>query len=258
MNREVNIVDVNLNNISAYPARCFLNPKNEGCVIKAGWLKKRFSEGLKIKQLYIDGSGTCHGFIEYVPGENAWRAVDAKGYMFIHCLWIYPNKLKQKGYGSMLIKECIKDAKKLSCSGVAAVTGTGSFIADKDVFFKNGFRSVETSDKFELLILPLKKSNLPKFKDFQKQLKKYKGLNIVYSNQCPWIAKSIESLSSIAKKSKLTLKVTELKTPKQAQNAPSVYSVFSLIYDGRILADNYISDTRFKNIIKNEKFNIRN
>jgi hypothetical protein len=49
---------------------------------------------------------------------------------------------------------------------------------------------------------------------------------------------------------KLNLKITELKTPKQAQEAPSVYSVFTLIKDGKILADHYISSTRFRNILK--------
>lgn len=28
------------------------------------------------------------GFIEYLPGEHAWRAVHADGYLFIHCLWV--------------------------------------------------------------------------------------------------------------------------------------------------------------------------
>jgi hypothetical protein len=27
-------------------------------------------------------------FIEYIPGEQAWRAVHADGYLLIHCLWV--------------------------------------------------------------------------------------------------------------------------------------------------------------------------
>jgi hypothetical protein len=254
MNKKINIVDVNLNNISAYPARCFLNPKNEGYTIKKEWLTKRFSEGFKIKQLYMEGSDTCLGFIEYVPGEYAWRAVDAKKFIFIHCLWIYSNNIKSNGYGSMLIKESINEARKLGYVGVAAVASKGPFMSGNNIYLKNGFRSVETSDKFELLVLHLKKGSMPKFKKWENSLKKYKGLNIVYSNQCPWVNKSIGILSSVAEKNGLKLKVTELKTPKQAQNAPSVYSVFTLIYDGKIIEDHYISETRFKNIIKKEKF----
>ena len=54
--------------------------------------------------------------------------------------------------------------------------------------------------------------NLPKFKDYKKQLEKYKeGLYIVHSNQCPWVARSIDEFSQIAKKNKLKLNIIELK-----------------------------------------------
>ena len=86
MKNKINIINVNPENISQYEPTCFLNPKNEGYQIKLKWLKKRFSEGLKIKQLYLEKEGKCIGFIEYIRGEYAWRAVDAKGYMFIHCI----------------------------------------------------------------------------------------------------------------------------------------------------------------------------
>ena len=252
MNIKSKIVDVNLNNISSYPARCLMSPKDRSYEYKKEWLEKRFSEGLKIKQLYMDGSDSCLGFIEYVPGEYAWRAVDARGYIFIHCLWVYKTKIRNMGLGSLLIEKSIKEAKKQKCYGVAVAVSPGAFMSDREIYIKNGFRSVETSGSFELLALPLKKGKLPEFKDWETQLKKYKGLNAVYSNQCPWVVKSIGALSSVAKENGLELNVTRLKTAKQAQNAPSVYSVFSLIYNGKIIEEHYISETRFKNILKKE------
>ena len=245
------IVNVDENNISEHPPKCFLNPKNEGYLVKCKWLKKRFSEGLIIKNLYLQEENKCNGFIEYVPGEYAWRAVDAKDYVFIHCIWFTPNKYKDKGYGSLLVEECIKNAEKQGKNGVAVITSEGSFMAGKNLFLKNGFKSVASEKpSFELMVKTLKKGPLPKFKDWKKQLSKYEGLNIVYSSQCPWVARSITELKEIAKKKGLKLKVTELKTAKEAQNAPSVYSVFNLIYDGKILADHYISARRFENILK--------
>ncbi len=83
---DIIIINIDKNNISQYEPTCFLNPKNEGYQKKLEWLKKRFSEGLKIKLLYLEKERKCIGFIEYIPGEYAWRAVDAKGYMFIHCM----------------------------------------------------------------------------------------------------------------------------------------------------------------------------
>ncbi len=251
---DLKIIDVNQKNIAEYAPACFLNPKNEGYQIKLKWLKKHFSEGLKIKHLYLEKEKKCAGFIEYVPGEYAWRTVDAKGYMFIHCMWISPNKHKRKGYGSLLIKECIKDAKKCGKYGVAVVTSEGSFMAGKDLFLKNGFKSAASvKPSFELMVKTLKKRPLPKFKDWKKQLVKYKGWNVIYSNQCPWVARSIKDLGEIAKKKGLKLKVTELKNAKQAQNSPSVYGgVFNLVKDGKLLVDHYISNTRFLNILKKE------
>lgn len=253
MNKEVKIIDVSLKNINQYPPTCFLNPKNEGYLIKRDWLKKRLAEGMRIKLLYLESEKKCNGFIEYVPGEYAWRAVDARDYMFIHCIWISPNKYKEKGYGSRLINECIEDAKRDGKYGVAVVTSEGPFMAGKALFTKNGFKSVaQAKPSFELMVKSIKKGHLPKFRDYEKQLSKYKGLNIIYSNQCPWIARSIPELREIAKKKGLSLKVTDIKTAKQAQNAPSVYAVFNLIYNGKILADHYISGKRFQNIIEKE------
>jgi len=243
------IIDVNLENIEEYPPTCFLNPKNEGYRIKRDWLKKRFSEGLKIKVLYDETDKKVHGFIEYISGENAWRAVDAKDYLFIHCIWINPNSYKNKGYGSDLINECLKDA--AGKQGVAVIASDDAFMATQDIFLKNGFKIIQEDGKQQLLVKQIKKGILPKFKDYKKQLGKYKGWHIVYSQQCPWVTRFIHELDEKTI-DKLKIKLTELKTAKQAQVAPSIYSVFNLIHDGRLLADHYISSTRFDNIIRKE------
>ncbi|MBL7136476.1 MAG: GNAT family N-acetyltransferase, partial [Candidatus Marinimicrobia bacterium] len=215
---------------------------------------KRFSEGLKIKLLYLEKERKCVGFIEYIPGKYAWRAVNALGYMFIHCMWISPNKYKGKGYGSLLVKECINDAKKEGKYGVAVVTSEGPFMAGKNLFLKNGFKSVaKAKSSFELMIKTLKNLvPLPKFRDWEKQLSKYKGLNIIYANQCPWVARFVKELGETVKKEGLKLKVVELKSAKEIQNAPSIYGTFNLVYNGKLLADHYISNRRFLNIIEKE------
>lgn len=246
---KIKVVNLTHKTMPQYPPKCFLNPKNEGYQIKREWLKKRFSEGLKIKQLYSEKERKCIGFIEYVPGEYAWRAVDAKGYTFIHCIWVSPNKYKGKGYGSLLIKECMNDAKKAGNLGVAVITSEGPFMAGKSLFLKNGFECVDMVDPFALLVYPFIKGPLPKFKNWEKQLKTYEGLHIVYSNQCPWVARSIKELTDVAKEKGLTLTITELKTAEKAQNAPSLYATFNVVYNGNLLVDHYISKKRFCNII---------
>ncbi|MBN1357735.1 GNAT family N-acetyltransferase [Candidatus Bathyarchaeota archaeon] len=246
------IIDVNEDNIAEYPPTCFLNPKNIGYQIKAEWLKKRFIEGLKIKALYLENDKKCHGFIEYVPGEYAWRAVEAKDYLFIHCIWVSPNKFKNKGYGSLLVTECVKDAKKQGKAGVAVIASEGPFMANKELFLKNGFRQVQASGVFTLLVKQLKKAAEPKFKDCENQLRNYEGLTIVYSNQCPWVARFMSELVETIAGKDLKVAVVELKSVEQAQAAPSIYAVFNLVNDGKLLADHYISNTRFLNIVNKE------
>jgi hypothetical protein len=244
----IKLIDVNLENILEYPIKCFINPKNPGYIKKLDWYKKNILKGLKIKLLYYEKKHI--GFIEYIPGKYAWRAVSAKDYLFIHCIWISPNKFKQKGYGSLLVNECIKDAETKGKLGVSVVTSYDSFMAEKHLFLKNNFKLIQEDGKFQLLVKTLKKGKLPKINDYKNQLKEYKGLNIVYSDQCPWVARSIIDLKNTAKEYGIKLKIKKIETTVQAQNAPSIYSVFSLIYNGKLIVDHYISNTRFKNIIK--------
>jgi N-acetylglutamate synthase-like GNAT family acetyltransferase len=246
------IIDVDEANLSQYPPTCFLNPKNIGYQIKAEWLKERFKEGLKIKALYFENDKKCHGFIEYVSGEYAWRAVEAKDYLFIHCIWISPNKFKNKGYGSLLIAECVKDARKQGKAGVAVIASEGPFMANKELFLKNGFTEVQKSGVFTLLVKQLKQAEAPKFKDCETQLSSCEGLKILYSNQCPWVARFMSELPETIKGQGVKVDVVELKTAEQAQAAPSIYAVFNLVNDGKLLSDHYISNTRFLNILSKE------
>lgn len=243
------IVNITKDNIDEHKPRCFMKETDAGYLKKREWLLQRFKEGLVIKQLFVEGVKKCVAYIEYIPGEKAWRSVNAKNFMFIHCVWVTPNKFKKKGYASLLIDECISDSKKEKMSGVAVVASTGPFMASRDLFLKNNFEIADMDEnKFELFVKYLKKAKAPSL-NHKKSLRDYKGLNIIYSNQCPWVARSIIELTSVAKENGIDVKVKEIKTSKEAQAAPSIYSVFSLIYDGELLVDHYISKTRFQNIL---------
>lgn len=255
MNTELKIISIDRENLAEYPDLvCFINAKNSAHALKTEWVEKRLSEGLRIKLLYLPGQKKAAGFMEYIPGENAWRAVSAKGYLFIHCIYIYPNSNKNKGFGSMLVSDCIEDAKRNHFKGVAVVASSKSFMAQKELFLKNGF-SVAESDGAgnDLLIYKLKDGPVPFIKDFNNQLSKYQGLHILYSKQCPWVARLIEEIKKSEMVKQLNLQITELKTSEETQQAPSLYSAFNLIFKGKLLADRYISLTRLNNILKKER-----
>ncbi|MCF8297731.1 MAG: GNAT family N-acetyltransferase [Saprospiraceae bacterium] len=248
---ETKIIDVTLENLHEHPqAICFINPKHEFYNLKVDWLKEQFKNGLKIKMLFVKGEKKPVGFIEYIPGEHCWRAIDAKDFMFIQCLWTNGKKYQHLGLGTLLLNEVEKDAENKA--GIAVVTSDNAFMANRNIFLKNDFEIISESGKDQLLVKQFKDGKLPSINNWQAELEKYKGLNIIYSKQCPWVARSVEELKPIIKELKLDLKITEIKTPAEAQKAPSLYSVFNLIYNGKLLADRYISTTRFRNIVEKE------
>ncbi len=244
------IIEVNKNNAFEEGLFCVKNPKYDGFQLKLDWLKERWEEGLKLKILK-NGTNKI-GFIEYTPGEFAWRPVLANNYLFIHCLMVYGKQNYHSGYGSLLIKECINDAKKMDQAGVVVMASKGTWMADKSVFLKNGFELIDSKDRFDLLVYKLKNAAKPTFINWENNLGKYKGLHLIYANQCPLFIKSVDEMKQTAKTYRLDLNVTVLKTAQEAQQAPTGYGTYSLVYNGNILSDHYISNTRFKNILNKE------
>ncbi len=162
----VEIIDTKTDNILEYGVCGYKDIKKAGYPEKIEWLRERFPEGMRIKTLYSDKDGT-QGMIEYIPGEYCWRPVEASGYMFIHCIFSgFKNIYKGKGYGSLLLDECLEDARKENMHGVAVVTRKGPFMAGKELFLKNGFEVVENAPPdFELLVKKFnERAPAPKFK----------------------------------------------------------------------------------------------
>ncbi len=249
------LVKITAENLASHPqAICYLNPAQASYGIKVKWLQHRQQEGLTILLLYPEREKQPQAFIEYVPGEYAWRAVSAKGYMFIHCIWVTSRQYRNRGLGSLLLDACWKEAVSKGMKGAAALCSSGPFMAGPGLFLKNGFSTVEKAPPgYELMLKQSEPSPPPRFNDWQKALGSIKGLNIIYSNQCPWVARFVSELGDFARQKGLNLSVTELKSASEAQKAPSPYAAFNLVLDGRLLADHYISMTRFGNILKKEK-----
>jgi len=227
--------------------------EHEGCRRKAEWYKNRLSEGMRYKVLYSKDKGTV-GMIEYIPGEFSWRAIEAPEYMVIHCLCIFSKNFRGKGYASRIIETCFKDAKNEKMSGVAVVTRKGAWMVSKDLFVKEGFEVVDKAPPdFELLALKFDvDASPPRFKNTEQSvLQQYeKGLTILWSDQCPFIAKSINEIKeTIKQRYGIKARIVEMKDHTQAQSAPSPYAIFSLIYDGKLLAFHPISNKRFMNIM---------
>jgi hypothetical protein len=227
---------------------CLSNQKHPGFEAKLNWLKKEFKKGLKLIVLNVDGKST--GMIEYTSGENIWRPVKAERYLMIHCLWIIHTKYHRKGYGSLLINECLKEAKQKKLNGVGVVTSDGPWMAGKQIFLNNGFKLIEAKGRFELLVKQFKKGKLPSFINWEENQTFSKGFKMVYANQCPMFAKCVTDIKKVAKDKNVCLKFSEMKKSTDAQNAPSGYGVMNILKNGKVIADHYISSRRFENILK--------
>ncbi|WP_371804394.1 GNAT family N-acetyltransferase [Candidatus Lokiarchaeum ossiferum] len=246
----IEIIEVDETNLSKYGFLCNTNKKHLGYQAKFAWLTEQFKNGLIIRLLQVDGK--TQGYIEAIPGEFAWRPIEAKGYMFIQCIYTKAKKLRQLGYASKLLKEIEEYAQEKGMKGVVTVTSEGSWLAGKSIFLKNSFKEIESYDRFNLMVHQFHKNSLPKFKINEEMLTNYKGLNIIYSAQCPYNVSVLPDLQKTAEDMDISLKLHEIKTPEMAQQVPSLYGTFVLIHNGKIFADHYISKTRFRNILTKE------
>jgi hypothetical protein len=220
MTSKIKLVDVNPHNVSEIGIYCSKDKKSSGFIKKVEWFKNKLNEGLQIK-IAMDENDKQLGFIEFIPSELAWRPIEAKNYMFIQCIVLFSKKDRNKDLGSTLLNACEKEAGKNNKYGVCAMSSKGPWIANKTLFEKNNYSIVATKGRFELMCKKFKsESQDPMFVDWTLNQAKYKGWNLVYSDQCPWHDNSVIDLQQAAKEYGVNLKVAKLVSPKEAQQAP--------------------------------------
>ena len=249
---QVKLIEVTPENVEDYGVFCAKNKKAPGYAEKIAWMRQKLNRGVKL-QILADNHGKQLGFVEYTPAESAWRAVDAPGYLFIQCIYIARKANRNQNLGSMLLSAIERDAMNSGKAGICVLTSDGPWIANKTLFEKNGFVPAASRGRFELLYKTITEdAESPQFYDWTEALKQHQGWHLLYADQCPWHLKSVTALSEVAREQGVPLTVTRLNTPEEAQKGPSVFGTFALIKDGKLLADHYLSATRFRNILKKE------
>lgn len=238
--RAYRIVDVNKANIDEYGLFCLQSKKKtEGYRNKLEWAKERFKEGLHIKLLLVNEGAKrgfrARGFIEYIPGEYAWRGINANGYMVIHCIWVV-GQHKGHGYGSRLLKQCLNDARGMN--GVAVVTGR-TWLPGAKLFMKHGFRKVDSvPPDFELFAKRFSdKAPLPRFNVISRDKLENcgAGITVFKSNQCPYVDCGVKEMIEAAKQVNLPIRIIDMKTCKEAQNNVHPYGTFCVLVDGKVV-----------------------
>jgi len=233
------IVDINADNVEQTGFFCYMSKrKTEGYRQKLEWLKARFSEGMRIKMLELPE----RGFIEYIPGEYAWRSINAPGYLFIHCLWVV-GKSKNKGFAGALLEECFRDAKAAGKKGVAMLTSERIWLVGKKVLLKHGFESVAQEPPFDLMVKRFGKAEPPSFTgNWEEKASRFgAGLTVIRSPQCPYIPDATDTVLEAARDLGITSQVVELKSSQEIrEKASSPYGIFSIVYNGRLLSYHYL------------------
>ncbi len=249
--RDYEIVDTNAGTIRACSFCGYKKANDPGYRRKTNWLKERYAEGLRFKVLRSGEFGDI-GMIEYALGNQAWRPVEAAGYLVIHCLMVN-FKHKGKGLGSLLLESCLRDAKKSNSRGVAVVTSSDSFMAGSDLFIKAGFVPVDRIPPYELLVKKLKKAAPDPYFIVQREqlIKRYRrGLTILAADQCPYVPKTAERIAAVSRRLGLKPKVVRVGSAKASRQLPTPYGVFCILCNGKVIAERPISATRFLSIMR--------
>jgi GNAT superfamily N-acetyltransferase len=242
MSQQVEIINFDPVNITQHGFFCFKSKKKaEGYQRKMAWLRARFAEGMQMKMVVEDGRSV--GFIEYIPGEYGWRAVHAPGYMLIHCLWVVGTG-KGKGYGARLIDLCLEDARQQGLAGVAMVSSSRVWLADKEIFLRQGFTAVDAAPpSFDLLVHKFNGAPNPAFPTdwAARQAQWGDGLTIFRTDQCPYIEDAARQVVTAAQERGITARSVELTSSQAVQaQSPTAYGVFGIVYNGRLLAYHYL------------------
>ena len=248
------IIDTTMDNIHQLGVCGYKSMKRPGFPEKIGWLEERFREGLIIKSLWSEETGT-QGMIEYVPGNRSWRPICAEKYMVIHCLFVgFRKEYKKRGYASQMVEACMNDARSAGLSGVAVITRKGSFMVGRELFEKMGFESADkAAPDFELMAMRFEKGMaLPRFTGgWDEKAAQYgDGLTVIRAFQCPYTVKNVNEIVAEATGTfGLNPKVVTLTTPEEVRNMPSPFGSFCIVYNGKRIAEHPISKGRFVNIM---------
>ena len=206
-------------------------------------MKERFKEEMRYHILLVEERGkfTSRGFIEYIPGEYCWRGISAEGYMVIHCIWVV-GRNKGFGFGSMLLKRCLEEAKEMN--GIAVVTAKTTWLPNSKLFLKHGFEKVdEYPPSFELYALRFKKTANPptftgNYSDRRSEFKE--GFTAVYTHQCPYTPEMVKSMETTAKNRNTTFRKILIDNCIDAQKGVHPYGTSCYLLDGEIIT--YHSD----------------
>jgi GNAT superfamily N-acetyltransferase len=227
----VQIISLTENDLGTQQLFCGHSPTyRRGYNTKMEWLRDRLQEGMRYMLLMVNGRNA--GMVEYMPGEAAWRGIDAKGYLVIHCFWVIGQN-RGHGYGRKLLETCLEDAK--GTNGVVVMVSKTHWLPTPKLFLKNGFQLADQSaPSFDLLVKRINPEvPLPRIKR-SKQIVPT-GLTLYHSDQCPYTQNVPEIVAQVGGQLKIPVNIIHVDSAKTAQELPSPYGTLAYFYNTELL-----------------------
>lgn len=226
--------------------------KTSGNLRKLEWADAGLEQGLGIEILYDEGRSV--GFVEYVPGEHAWRAVAAPGFMVIHCIWVV-GRAKGKGYGSALLERAETAAREADMAGVVMVTTPGVWLADNQLLVRHGYKVVdEAPPAFHLMAKVFDESApLPSFPtNWEQRAAAFgPGLTVVTTDQCPYLDDAEQLIVTSAEQMGISARIFKLESATEVQQrGPSPFGIFGVVLDGELLAYHYLLEKDLTKLVE--------
>ena len=243
-------IQVTEENIEKEHICCAISNNNDVQVAsKKAWLRDRLKEGLVF--LKSTERGKC--FIEYLPAEYAWNPIEAKGYMYIDCLWV-SGSFKGHGYSNDLLQACIDDSRAKGKKGLCVLSSKKKkpFLSDPGFLKYKGFEVCDEADNgIQLWYLPFdKKTEKPEFKKCAKHPHiEEKGYVLYYTSQCPFNAKYVPILKQTAKENGIPFHAIHIENKEEAQNAPTPITNYALFVDGEYVTNEQMNDKKFLKLL---------
>lgn len=251
----MNYIQLTKANINDEHICCALGAKQyiDAVQEKKQWLCDRMEEGLVFCRL----DERAKVFIEYLPAEKAWVPIEAPNYMYINCLWV-SGRYKENGHGKKLLEKCIEEAKNLGMDGIVHIVGKKKYpyLSDKRFFEYMGFEVVDQAEPyFELAVLRWNdQATAPAFKrTINNTAPMEEGISIYYTAQCPFAVGILDELQEVAQRKGIPFHAHHLKTREEAQQAPAVWTTFSMYYNGEFLTHEILSPNKLEKLLLNIK-----
>jgi GNAT superfamily N-acetyltransferase len=238
MSQDLEIKTIDASNLDRLGFFCYKSKrKSAGYAAKLAWVRARLAEGMRLHILYEDG--VSKGFIEYIPGEFAWRAVHAEGYLFIHCMWVV-GEAKGMGYGTRLLRRCIQDAREGGYIGVAMLASEQTWLADRRFFEGSGFEVIDSAaPAFSLMALQISEGQAPSLpSNWESRIANFgEELTVIFSDQCPYLARMKHAVHRAAAALGIPSHEVKHSSARDVQNfSPSPYGVYNITYKGELIA----------------------